>query len=223
MTFSSTRRIRLVRLAHVYYSHSDIAKAQQFLTDFGFYKTSQIGNKTYYRGTGPEPFVYCAVESSENSFGGAAFVVETLDDLKYAAQTLPGATSVTEMESEPGGGYRVTFYDPVDKFPFHLVYGQKEADPLPQSLPERNVNFVSPLSCIAAFHPNRSNIYMQPTHKNRPGNTFQRFEKGPAPVHKLGHFGMVVTNFEKAFEFYTSRFNFKPSDVSISKPSWVSD
>lgn len=55
---------------------------------------------------------------------------------------------------------------------------------------------------------------MQPTNKNRAGNEFQRFEKGPAPVHKMGHFGMVVTNFEKAFDFYTSRFNFKPSDVS---------
>lgn len=38
--------------------------------------------------------------------------------------------------------------------------------------------------------------------------------EGPAPIHKLGHFGMCVTNFAKAFEFYTARFNFKPSDVS---------
>lgn len=36
---------------------------------------------------------------------------------------------------------------------------------------------------------------------------------GPAPVHKLGHFGMCVTDFAKTYEFYTSRFNFVPSDV----------
>jgi hypothetical protein len=37
---------------------------------------------------------------------------------------------------------------------------------------------------------------------------------GPAPIHKLGHFGLVVTNFTKMYEFFTSRFNFKASDVS---------
>jgi hypothetical protein len=30
---------------------------------------------------------------------------------------------------------------------------------------------------------------------------------GPAPIHKFGHFGMVVTDFAKTYEFYTSRFN----------------
>lgn len=39
------------------------------------------------------------------------------------------------------------------------------------------------------------------------------FGIGPAPVHKLGHFGMCVTDFARAYEFYTTRFNFKPSDV----------
>jgi len=37
---------------------------------------------------------------------------------------------------------------------------------------------------------------------------------GPAPVHKLGHFGLCVTDFAKAYSFYTTRFNFAPSDVS---------
>lgn len=32
-------------------------------------------------------------------------------------------------------------------------------------------------------------------------------------MHKLGHFGMCVTDFAKAYDFYTSRFNFVPSDV----------
>ena len=56
----------------------------------------------------------------------------------------------------------------------------------------------------------------QPQEKNRPVNTFQRFEKRPAPVHKLGHFGMCVTNFAKCYEFYSSYFNFFPSEVSLS-------
>lgn len=31
---------------------------------------------------------------------------------------------------------------------------------------------------------------------------------------------MCVTDFAKAFQFYTTRFNFKPSDVSFS-PDWI--
>jgi len=38
-------------------------------------------------------------------------------------------------------------------------------------------------------------------------------EKRPAPVHKLGHYGMVVTDFDKAYAFYTSRFNLIASDL----------
>lgn len=54
--------------------------------------------------------------------------------------------------------------------------------------------------------------------KNRPAGNFQRFEKRPAPVHKLGHFGVCVTNFAKSYEFYTSKFNFFPSDVRPPSP-----
>lgn len=37
---------------------------------------------------------------------------------------------------------------------------------------------------------------------------------GPALIHKLGHFGMCVTSFADTYDFYTTRFNFTPSDVS---------
>jgi hypothetical protein len=37
-------------------------------------------------------------------------------------------------------------------------------------------------------------------------------------IHKLGHYGKCVTNFEKAYKFYTAHFNFKASDVSPQIP-----
>ena len=58
----------------------------------------------------------------------------------------------------------------------------------------------------------------QPTEKYRPVNKFQRMRKGPAEVHKIGHFGMCVTNFAKSLAFWTTYFNFKPSDVSMPSP-----
>lgn len=149
MTSTSVpRKISLVRIAHVYYTHKDAVSAARFLDDFGFSKveghTSTEAGRTYYRGTGTEPFVYCLSSGAEDKFGGAAFVVESRDDLKHAAATIPGATPVHEVTDEPGGGYRVTFPDPVDGFPFHLVWGQTpvaKADGVPSC--DRPFNFVS--------------------------------------------------------------------------------
>ncbi|PGH13188.1 hypothetical protein AJ80_06434 [Polytolypa hystricis UAMH7299] len=190
------RKINLVRVAHVYYVHKDIEKARPFLEDFGFQEIKRVGKDTYYRGTGPEPFVYCARKGEENEFGGAAFVVESKEDLEYASKTLPEASGVYELSDAPGGGLCVTFKDPVDEYPFHLVYGQEQTSDV-TVLPQLKFNY--------------------PTDKHRPGNTFQRFEKGPAPVHKLGHFGHCVTSFEKSFNFYTTRFNFVPSELVHDK------
>lgn len=86
----------------------------------------------------------------------------------------------------------MTFNDPIDNFPCHLVYDQT---PVSRSLdPEERV-------------------YNYPSTKNRSVNKEQRFEKGPALIHKLGHYGCCVTNFAAAYEFYTTHFNFIASDL----------
>lgn len=147
------RRINLVRIAHVFYKYKDIATAKAFLDDFGFQELVTRGSNTYYRGTGTEPFVCCATAGSEDAFGGAAFVVESRGDLEYAAKTIPGATPVHEMQEEPGGGLRVTFEDPVDGFPFHLVYGQVPVEPSDEGLLQRRFNFVSLGTKLASRKP----------------------------------------------------------------------
>jgi hypothetical protein len=191
MTGLETRKIHLKRIAHVYYTHVNIENANKFLLDFGLSVVQKEGSKTYYRGYGTEPFLVCTEQGPEDKFGGAAFAVETLEDLEVAAKTLPDATPVHDLDS-PGGGKRVTFYDPNDKFPFHLVFGQTPVE-MSDSFPELRYNF--------------------PTHKHRPVNKTQRFEKGPAPIHKLGHFGLCVTKYQEAFDFYLSRFNFRASEI----------
>lgn len=50
------------------------------------------------------------------------------------------------------------------------------------------------------------------------GGTYVNHLKGPCPVHRLGHFGMCVTNYQKAHEFYTTFFNFKATDVGPITP-----
>ncbi|KAI0482162.1 oxidoreductase [Xylariaceae sp. FL0804] len=188
------RKIRIVRVAHVYYKYADLAKAAQFLNDFGFTEEKRVGDdKIYYRGYGTEPWLVCATKADTSDFAGAAFAVESEEDLQIAAETLPKATRVYDLTDAPGGGRGVTFHDPVDGYPLHLVFGQQTAPMLDIPLSHGAVNY--------------------PNEKNRPANSFQRFKKGPAPVHKLGHFGVRTTNFAKAHEFYMSHFNFIPSDL----------
>jgi hypothetical protein len=143
---SPVKKINLVRIAHVYYKHDNIEKAKEFMADFGFYEAAQAGNRFYYRGYGSEPFVICIEAAEKSEFGGAAFVVESEEELVNAAKILPPETKPTEvyeMKDAPGGGKCVTFYDPVDGFPFHLVYGQTPVEPLDPKFPEVKLNFVS--------------------------------------------------------------------------------
>lgn len=174
-----TPRINLVRIAHVFYTHKDINKAHEFLLDFGFQEAKRVGKDIYYRGTSSQPFVYCARHGEEDVFGGAAFVVESEADLT-AAQELPGATEIYDLSDAPGGGRCVTFHDPIDAFPFHLVYGQTPyADE--KVFPQLDFNFVS-----YSLNMNMPMIFLfdivltfsQPTEKHRLGNKTQRFQKG---------------------------------------------
>ena len=42
---------------------------------------------------------------------------------------------------------------------------------------------------------------------------FTRMKKGPAKIHKLGHFGYHTDNYDATCEWYQTNFNFKPMDV----------
>lgn len=149
MTAQPPHKIQLVRIAHAYYKYADLEKARQFFVDFGFTeeRTLADGNgeseKIYFRGYGAEPWVICASRSEKPAFGGSAFVVESEEDLRIAAETLPQASDIYELHDAPGGGRCVTFFDPVDGWPMHLVYGQRSAEMLDIPLPNTPVNYVS--------------------------------------------------------------------------------
>jgi hypothetical protein len=140
------RKIRLVRIAHIWYKHANVEPVKEFAQDFGFVQTAQVGKTTFFRGYGTEPFSLALEASNKTEFGGAAFVVESEEDLEYASKNLPAeckATEVHEMTDVPGGGKRVTFYDPVDGFPFHLVYGQTPVALEEPDFPILKFNYVS--------------------------------------------------------------------------------
>jgi len=191
-------RPRLVKTAYVSYFHTDLAKTRQFLEDFGLHAIEEGATEdtVYFQGYGTEPYCYVAQKSTNesNEFGGAAFVVESREELNYAAR-IKGATQIRPLNA-PGGGEIVTVHDPMG-FPLHLVYGQSEKlalDVTPVPLPKLVVNYEE--------------------EKPRQGK-FQRFVPGPAPVHRWGHFGVTYTEgqFQNMCDWYTQNLNFAVSDV----------
>lgn len=163
MTMTQDSCIRIVRVSHMRYRHVDLDRARQFLEDFGMELaySENDGKTLYFSGLGPDAYCYVA-EQGEPEFLGGAFLVETKADLEKA-RALPGATDI--VPAGPAGGLMITFRDP-DDIPMRLVWGLDQRQPGKDQVPDINY----------------------PVQKIRKGE-FRRFEKGPCPVFKLGHFG----------------------------------
>lgn len=97
---------------------------------------------------------------------------------------------IEELTSAPGGGHIVTILDPED-FPISFIHGQ--TPPSPKIMPEKL-------------------IFNDESSKPR-RRQFQRFQPGPAAIHKLGHFGLVAKDFATLKSWYTRHFNIVPSDI----------
>lgn len=187
-------RIRLVSTSFVIYHHADLVKAKEFLVDFGLIIVEDRGHEIFFRGHGLEPVVYIARQaSSESSFGGAAYLVESRAELERAA-ALPSATAIAKLDA-PGGGEVVTLTDPVG-FKVHLVHGRAAHEPDDLQLQKLTVNYED--------------------EKPRRGR-FHRFEAGPASVHKWGHYGVTYPEgrYKDMYDWYTRTLTLAPSDVVL--------
>ena len=191
----SDPRVRLAKTAFVEYYHADLAKANQFLLDFGLKVVGkcQDGEKVFYAGYGVEPFCYIAVRSKDGTsyFGGAAYVVESREELETATR-IKNASKISKLEA-PGDGEIVTLTDPAG-FSVYLVFGQQEKELEQPELEKLVVNFED--------------------EKPRLGR-FQRFKPGPAPVHRWGHYGLTYTEgqYQTMFDWYTTNLALTPSDI----------
>jgi hypothetical protein len=185
-------RIRLLKTAFVTYYHEDLAKAKQFLLDFGLtVALERPGKEIYFQGYGTEPYVYVARQAEGKvQFGGAAYVVESHDELEKAEQHF-GATAIEPL-SGPGGGEMVRLADPLGNA-VYLIYGWQEREQDPVTLEKLTVNYED--------------------QKPRKGR-FQRLTPGPAPVHRWGHYGITYPQdmYETVYNWYTTTLALAPSD-----------
>ncbi|KAK2778089.1 hypothetical protein FQN52_002919 [Onygenales sp. PD_12] len=217
---TSSEQIRLTKVAHMRYQHPDLDEITQFLqgtdriirprsipgeragdlsfyivaniaidfADFGMHVAKKTDTKVWYRGYGPDQYVYYAQKGPKKFLGGT-FEVESYAELEKASK-LPGASAIENLDDAPGGGSLVSITDP-EGFPVNLIYGQTPAEV--GKLPEKLI----------------VNYEVEKTRERK----FQRFQTGPAAVHKLGHYGLCVTKFDELLQWYTNTFNFVPTDL----------
>jgi len=145
-------------------------------------------DKLWFAGYGSDQYVYVAEKGPENKFLGGVYLVESYDDLVRASK-VPGASEIETLHDAPGGGQRVTLKDPEGML-VNVMYGQepRQVEKFPEKL-------------IINYEDTKERI-----------DKFQRFKEGPAAVHKLGHYGLCVTEFETMWRWYTKHFNLVPTD-----------
>lgn len=191
MTISSrdVSKIKLDRLIAVHYQHPNIQIVEQFFLDFGLIVAKREQHRTYYRGFGPEPYVYIAEQSPDGGkhFVGGIWAVQTIADLQYAA-TLPGASTLVSCTS-PGEGKQVILTDPagVQAVLTHGV-AVRPASEVQQEEPRE-------LPLNRALHKHRTGVH--------------GLVHGPTSVAKCGHYGLRVADsqFDETLSWYTSSFN----------------
>ncbi|KAL1585568.1 hypothetical protein WHR41_06009 [Cladosporium halotolerans] len=184
----NSQRVQMVKLSHMRYQHPDLDEITTFLLDFGMHVVKRTDTKVWFRGYGPDQYVYYAQKGPKKFLGGA-FEVESAAELDKAA-AIPGAGPVEELSDAPGGGRIVTLHDP-EGFPISFVHG---AAPAPQHDYPKKV------------------IYNYEGADKPRVRKFNRFTPGPAAVHKLGHYGLCVKDFGAQLAWYTRHFNFAPTD-----------
>jgi hypothetical protein len=187
--------IQLLKTAFVIYYHADLSAARKFFLDFGMHIVEEVvGDVIHFAGYGVEPFIYVASQSQTDAsyFGGAAYVVDGRDEFQRATQ-LASCTGPARQLNGPAGGEIITLKDPAGHL-VHLVHGWQEKVAEPLELEKLTINYED--------------------EKPRKGR-FQRFEPGPAPVFRWGHYGVTYPEGkdEEMFEWYTKTISLAPSDI----------
>ncbi|EPS35903.1 hypothetical protein H072_10636 [Dactylellina haptotyla CBS 200.50] len=211
---ASTPKIRITKLSHMRYRQpaSNMDNLVTFLLDFGMEIVKRTENAIWFGGYGIDQYIYYCEIGQEKEFLGGTWEVKTFEDLERAAKL--GNSNIVELKDAPGGGRYslirnednqinfankssgqgklVTIHDP-EGFPVNFIHGATpRARPIKQPTEALQVN--------------------DEFSKPRKG-AFQRFQPGPAAIHKLGHFGLTIHDFELQFRWYTTNFNLVPSDM----------
>lgn len=177
---------RVLDIELVRFAAPDLSRMEAFLRDFGMSAADGAEDRVLrMRGAGTAPFVHETIEG-EAGFKGFALRVGSVAELEALAQ----AEGVeVETSRAPGGGYSVHLSDP-DGFAVEVIAERARAEPLPRDAR-------SPWNAASQ--------------REREGEA-KRIPSGPATVERLGHIVLGVTDMQKTWDWYQSRFGLIISD-----------
>jgi hypothetical protein len=174
-------------LLYVRFERPDLARAEQYLGDFGLTVVARTDKDLFLRGTGSRPYVYCVTQGPKPRFVGLGLSVSSSTELHKLANE---AGRPVEAADGPGGGSRVRLRDP-EGMEVDVLHGYAPAEPLPTR------------SAI---------LHNAPSRVVRVNDT-QRPALEPPQVTKLGHLVIEAPNFENSARWYMNTLGFIPSDV----------
>jgi catechol 2,3-dioxygenase-like lactoylglutathione lyase family enzyme len=173
-------------LLYVHFERPDLAKAEQYLRDFGLIVVSKTDKDLFLRGTGSRPYIYRVTRGRDARFLGLGLSVASSEDLQKLSKTFARPVDA----DGPGGGSVVRLRDP-EGIEVDVLHGFAPSDPLPIRL--------------AILHNAPSQIVRI--------NDTQRPALEPPQVTKLGHLVIETPDFDKSARWYMETLGFIPSDV----------
>ena len=174
-------------LAYVTYRVTDLDVMESFLTDFGMTRSARSDNELYMRGAGTAHHVHVSIKGESNEFVGAAFEVDSEDDLVLAAE-ISNASPVEDIDG-PAGGRRVRLTTPSGQR-IDVVHGQREVEAVDSREPYQ-LNFFR--------HHRRLNQALRP-------------KRAPSPVQRIGHFVLWSPEASADIEWFMEHFGLVASD-----------
>ena len=179
-------KVAVKDIVNVRFAAPDLEVAERFLRAFGLATADRSAASIFSRGTDEGARCH-VVDQGDPRFVGAAFLVESVDDLA-SATSIEGASAVEPID-EPGGGLRVRLTDP-DGFRIELVHGVEVLPAIP-----------------VQHHP----INTAHARARASGAAYRR-PPGPAQVKRLGHFVVSTPDVKRSRAWYRNTLGLLGTD-----------
>ena len=177
---------KAIEVAKVIYQAPNLDVMEKTMVDFGLKTVHRTADRLYMRGADTQHHIHETRLGDTPRFIGAAVEMSSLEDLEELARL---ENSHIEKSDEPGGGYRFSMFMP-DGFEISAIWGREKQQPLVTADP---------------------NLFNAAEKKER-FNSSIRGRAAIAPVMRLGHFVLHVTNHDESVKWLKERFAFIDAD-----------